>query len=235
MTFRILLFCLLTLNLPGVNAQNSVVLDPNAFAEALKSSANIQLIDLRPSSEFEAGHIKRAVNYDFLDDNFEKTALKNINKNQPVYLYCFTGIRSKNASQFLRDLGYRQIYELGGGFAKWAYSSKPYVSGSPQVKPFAVFTEENFNMVVQTNNIVLIDFYTESCVPCKKITPLYEKIKAENKNVKLLRIDTDHNELMVQKFEIEENPTLIIYKYGRQVWRTTGAISEKDLKTIIEK
>ncbi len=216
-------------------AQNSVTLSADKFAELLRNVPDAQLIDLRPADEFAAGHIRKAKNYDFLNDDFEKTALKNIDRKKPVYLYCFTGVRSRHAAQFLKDLGYDQIYDLEGGFAKWTYSSKPYVSGSAGVKPFAVFTEENFNLVISTNNIVLVDFYNSSCNDCKKMLPVYEKIKAENSYVKLLRINTEHNELMVEKFDIDQTPTLIIFKYGRQVWRNTGEMPEKDIKTIIEK
>ncbi|MBE3569756.1 MAG: rhodanese-like domain-containing protein [Bacillales bacterium] len=75
-----------------------------------------QLIDVREPNEFEAGHILGARNIPFTQI---KMRMKEIRPDKPVYLYCQSGLRSGRAAQYLYRNGYRQLYQLEGGFKKW--------------------------------------------------------------------------------------------------------------------
>ncbi|AKP47771.1 rhodanese-like domain-containing protein [Bacillus smithii] len=75
-----------------------------------------QLIDVREPNEFEAGHILGARNIPLTQI---KMRMKEIRPDKPVYLYCQSGLRSGRAAQYLYRHGYRQLYQLEGGFKKW--------------------------------------------------------------------------------------------------------------------
>ena len=79
------------------------------------TSENIQLIDVRTPKEYEKGHIEGATLIDFFDDNFLEE-LKKLDRNKPVYIYCRSGGRSGKASTMLVELGFKEIYDLAGGF-----------------------------------------------------------------------------------------------------------------------
>lgn len=89
--------------------------------EVLKmlSSKETVLIDVRTPQEYESGHIKNAINFplQILKQEMEKN---NISKDVPIILYCQSGIRSKNASKLLEELGYKDVYNLGG-INNWPY------------------------------------------------------------------------------------------------------------------
>lgn len=76
-----------------------------------------QLIDVREPNEFEGGHILGARN---IPISQLKTRMKEIRPDQPVYLYCQSGLRSGRAAQTLYRKGYRELYHLEGGFKKWS-------------------------------------------------------------------------------------------------------------------
>ncbi|ALC89957.1 hypothetical protein AM500_09340 [Bacillus sp. FJAT-18017] len=76
-----------------------------------------QLIDVREPNEYNAGHILGARNIPLSQ---MKTRIKEIRPDQPVYLYCQSGMRSGRAAQFLYRRGYRNLVQLQGGFKKWS-------------------------------------------------------------------------------------------------------------------
>ncbi|WP_409254358.1 rhodanese-like domain-containing protein [Bacillus sp. SCS-153A] len=76
-----------------------------------------QLIDVREPNEFEAGHILGARNIPLSQLKQRKQEIRN---DQPVYLYCQSGMRSGRAAQMLRRQGHRDLHHLQGGFKKWS-------------------------------------------------------------------------------------------------------------------
>ncbi len=75
-----------------------------------------QLIDVREPQEFDSGHILGARNIPVTQ---LKQRLVEIRKDKPVYLYCQKSSRSSRAAQILHKKGYKDIYQLKGGFKKW--------------------------------------------------------------------------------------------------------------------
>ncbi len=88
-----------------------------AFKEAT-ANKKVQLIDIRRPEEFSAGHIKNAKNIDFYSADFEKLMIQELDREQPVYIYCRSGGRSGKAATKLSALGYT-IYDLEGGILDW--------------------------------------------------------------------------------------------------------------------
>lgn len=221
-----------------VFAQNKdkYLLSINDFETKLRENSGVaQLVDVRTPEEFMRGHLKRAINLNFNDDNFEDIVKAKLDKTRPVFVYCFSGRRSTDAAAFLRDLGYKEVYDMAGGFAKWTSSSKPYASDNTTTQPIAAFTLENLDRVVKSNNLVLIDFYADWCGPCKKMNPILNRIADQNKQVKLLKIDAEKSDNIASVFKVEEIPTYVIIKNGRQVWRGVGEMDEAELKEVLAK
>ena len=76
-----------------------------------------QLIDVREANEFDGGHILGSRNIPLSQ---LKMRMKEIRPDKPVYLYCQSGMRSGRAAQMLYKKGYRELYQLQGGFKKWS-------------------------------------------------------------------------------------------------------------------
>ena len=84
----------------------------------LMKKSGVQLIDVRTSREFSNGFITGAKNIDYNGDSFEKQ-IKKLDKNKPVLVYCAAGGRSENAAELLKEWGFKEVYDLIGGYNGW--------------------------------------------------------------------------------------------------------------------
>lgn len=75
-----------------------------------------KLIDVREVHEYRRGHIPGAVN---IPTGQIHKRLAEIPKDDPVFLYCQSGMRSKQAARILVRNGYRQVAHLNGGIMAW--------------------------------------------------------------------------------------------------------------------
>lgn len=90
--------------------------------ETLKTEAigkDVQLIDVRTTAEYKAGHIDDAIHIDVLNMETFVEEVEKLDKTKPVYLYCKMGGRSKQASEKLEELGFTTIYDFSGGYTAW--------------------------------------------------------------------------------------------------------------------
>ncbi|WP_343189310.1 rhodanese-related sulfurtransferase [Buchnera aphidicola] len=88
---------------------------------------NIIIIDMRNKYEYDIGHFNKA----FIIPSFTfREQLKKIvhffcyAKNDPILIYCTGGIRCERASLFMKNYGYKKIYQIKGGIIKYVYDAK---------------------------------------------------------------------------------------------------------------
>lgn len=96
------------------------------FAEIIKDTANVQLLDVRTSSEYTEGHIAGALQFDFYSALFMELATGKLSKEKPVAIYCRSGRRSALAAEKLTKEGYTLI-NLDGGILAWEQVKMPIV------------------------------------------------------------------------------------------------------------
>ncbi|MDX1653301.1 MAG: rhodanese-like domain-containing protein [Brumimicrobium sp.] len=87
------------------------------FKKALESGEYI-VFDVRSEEEYMAGHIKGAKLLDVNDPNFEAT-LQNVPKERKYLIYCQSGGRSQIALEKMKEMGFKRVLELQGGYTNW--------------------------------------------------------------------------------------------------------------------
>jgi thioredoxin 1 len=93
--------------------------------------------------------------------------------------------------------------------------------------------DSNFKQAVEQGT-VLLDFFSQSCGPCKMMNPIIEELAEElSSQLKVFKIDIEGAEQVVQQFSITHVPTLIVLKDGKEVDRTIGLKDMDDLKALV--
>ena len=233
MRITIFLFAYILIVAACSNAGSQNVLSPSKFEQTLKNQPG-SVIDVRTPNEFAEGHLANAVNIDFYSSDFDSRFNK-FDKIKPVYVYCQRGGRSQSAVEKLNKIGFKNVYELEGGIVKWEEAGKK-VEGKSSVLPAAGISIEEYKKLISSQKLVLVDFSATWCGPCKKLSPLLEKIGHQRPNdVKVVMIDVDDNEAIARHNGIEELPTMAWYKDGKLELRMIGFHNEKEINETIDK
>lgn len=94
----------------------------------------------------------------------------------------------------------------------------------------ATFTDE----VLKSDQPVLVDFWAEWCMPCRKVSPLLEEIAGEMPDkLRVVKVNADENPATVRAYRIMSLPTLTIFKGGEPVKQVVGAKPKSELVRII--
>ena len=104
--------------------QNFKSVSVTEFAEIIKDTTNVQLLDVRTSDEFNEGHIDGALQIDFYSALFMDLATMKLSKEKPVAIYCRSGRRSASAANKLAEQGY-EVINLEGGILAWQQAKMP--------------------------------------------------------------------------------------------------------------
>ncbi len=97
--------------------------DANEFEALMADDASVQVIDVRTPDEYAQGAIKNSTLMNFNGPDF-KTQLEGLDKNKPVAVYCHSGGRSNQAFEMMKEMGFKEVYELKGGIVAWQEGNK---------------------------------------------------------------------------------------------------------------
>ena len=91
-------------------------------------------------------------------------------------------------------------------------------------------TDANFDELIHSNKVVVIDFGAEWCGPCRQMEPIIEALAADYEGVALIgKLDVDENTEVCEKYAIRNIPTILLFKDGELADKIIGAAQKAAL------
>jgi thioredoxin 1 len=92
-----------------------------------------------------------------------------------------------------------------------------------------------FSDMIQADTPVLIDFSAEWCGPCKTMKPILQEVKNKiGEKITVYKIDIDKNPKIAQDYRIQSVPTLVLFKQGKEIWRSSGVMPAFQLISVLK-
>jgi thioredoxin 1 len=85
-----------------------------------------------------------------------------------------------------------------------------------------IITDSDFNQVINSNDLILVDFWAEWCGPCKRLSPILDEI-ADERGLLIGKLNVDENPQKMEEFSVHSIPTMVLFKSGQPVKTITGA------------
>lgn len=95
--------------------------------------------------------------------------------------------------------------------------------------------EENFEKEVLKSEIpVLVEFYSDSCIPCKRLSPILGDLEEEYEDkLKVVKVNVNFDEKLAQDYEVLASPTMVFFKNGEEINRIRGLKKKNEIEEIL--
>jgi thioredoxin 1 len=93
-----------------------------------------------------------------------------------------------------------------------------------------VATNTNFTELLQSENLVVVDFWATWCGPCRMLTPILDEVEEEMAGkMEVVKVNVDDADEVAAQYRIMSIPTLLFFKNGQVVDKTVGAMPKAQL------
>ncbi len=197
------------------------------FASKIEQQQKAQIIDARSAEEFALNHVNGAVNVNLQDATYSQFVEK-LNPNQPVFVYSIANGRSVALAKDLGTKGFKEVYVLDGGIGAWVGSGKPVFTTAKKGLTLA-----EYNKILASNKVVLVDIGSKYCGSCKKVKPILESLKKEHgEALKIVEIELEDSPQLIASLKtVTSFPYIILYKQGNISLKKSGIV---ELKGVLD-
>ncbi|MGN1346784.1 MAG: thioredoxin family protein [Eubacteriales bacterium] len=83
--------------------------------------------------------------------------------------------------------------------------------------------------------VAIVDFYSDSCIPCKRMSPVLAALEEEyGSEVYIAKVNVAYEKELTGEYGILSAPTFLIFKNGELVERISGVKKKEELEQLIE-
>jgi thioredoxin len=93
--------------------------------------------------------------------------------------------------------------------------------------------KENFEQTVDSNPIVIVDFWAPWCGPCRGFAPVFEKASEAHPDVVFGKINSDEQQELAAAFNIRSIPTLMVFREKVLLFQQAGALPGQALEQVL--
>ncbi len=94
--------------------------------------------------------------------------------------------------------------------------------------------KSSFKDIVNSEEVVLVDFFGTWCGPCQALMPILKDVKKTlGDTLKIVKVDIDKNQELASMYQVRSVPTMILFKDGVPKWRQSGVLQKSDIINVI--
>lgn len=83
--------------------------------------------------------------------------------------------------------------------------------------------------MIDSGEIVIVDYFATWCGPCKMLHPVFDEVAQKYPNVNFVRLNVDEYLDFVEEQNVQNLPTIVAYKNGREIARSVGYVNKDSL------
>ena len=92
-----------------------------------------------------------------------------------------------------------------------------------------------FDKILQSENTVIADFYSDTCAPCRRMMPVFEEIDRESGGrFKAVKVNVGTESDLAVRYDVMAVPTFILFRNGAEADRILGAVPKEELLAMID-
>ena len=96
-------------------------------------------------------------------------------------------------------------------------------------------SSSEFSKVVSLGKLVVVSFYTESCMPCLMMDPILGSVADKNPDVSFGRLNIEEESEVAEKYGVANVPCIVFFRGGREDERVMGSATEEQLNSTIKR
>lgn len=96
-------------------------------------------------------------------------------------------------------------------------------------------SNENFSAEISADGTAVVDFFSDSCIPCKRMSPVIAELEEEYPDIKFGKLNINFDGETAEKFGVSSVPTLVFFRNGEEAARLVGVQKKAQIIETINK